>query len=85
MTYTEFIIGVENNIAKANCNKLNMEEYEEKQKQIYKQIREEVIDEVNKKLDELERNYESCYGAKIVEMYADTYETFRKWLKEQNK
>ena len=23
MTYTEFIIGIENNIAKANCNKLN--------------------------------------------------------------
>ena len=83
MTYTEFIIGIENNIAKANCNKLNMEEYEEKQKQIYKQIRAEVIGEVNKKLDELERNYESCYGAKIVEMYADTYEAFRKWLKEQ--
>ena len=44
MTYTEFIIGVENNIAKANCNKLNMEEYEEKQKQIYKQIRVDAID-----------------------------------------
>ena len=85
MTYTEFIKEIENNIAKANCNKLNIGEYEEKQKQIYKQIREEVIDEVNKKLDELERNYESCYGAKIVEMYADTYETFRKWLKEQKK
>ena len=45
MTYTEFIIGVENNIAKANCNKLNMEGYEEKQKQIYKQIRADAIDE----------------------------------------
>lgn len=44
MTYTEFIIGVENNIAKANCNKLNMEEYEKKQKQIYKQIRTDAID-----------------------------------------
>ena len=44
MTYTEFIIGVENNIAKANCNKLNIEEYEEKQKQIYKQIRADAID-----------------------------------------
>ena len=49
------------------------------------QIRAEVIDEVNKKLDELERNCESCYGAKIVEMYADTYEMFRKWLEEQGK
>ena len=29
MTYTEFIIEIENNIAKANCNKLNIEEYEE--------------------------------------------------------
>ena len=52
---------------------------------LYQQGRADAIDEVNKKLDELERNYESCYGAKIVEMYADTYETFRKWLKEQNK
>ena len=55
---------------------------EDKIKEHDKQIREEVIDVVNKKLDELERNYESCYGAKIVEMYADTYEAFRKWLKE---
>ena len=45
MTYTEFIKEIENNIAKANCNKLNMEEYEEKQKQIYKQIRADAIDE----------------------------------------
>ena len=45
MTCMEFIIGVENNIAKANCDKLNMEEYEEKQKQIYKQIRADAIDE----------------------------------------
>ena len=44
MTYTEFIIGIENNISKANCNKLNMEEYEEKQKQIYNQIRADAID-----------------------------------------
>ena len=44
MTYTEFIIEVENNIAKANCNKLNIGEYEEKQKQIYKQIRVDAID-----------------------------------------
>ena len=45
MTYTEFIIVVENNIAKANCNKLNIGEYEEKQKQIYKQIRADAIDD----------------------------------------
>ena len=52
MTYTEFIIGVENNIAKANCNKLNIGEYEEKQKQIYKQIRADAIDEFVKKIKE---------------------------------
>ena len=45
MTYTEFIKEIENNIAKANCNKLNIGEYEEKQKQIYKQIRADAIDE----------------------------------------
>ena len=56
---------------------------EDKIKEHDKQIRAEVIEEVNKKLDELERNCESCYGAKIIEMYADTYEIFRKWLKEQ--
>ena len=45
MTYTEFIIEIENNITKVNCNKLNIGEYEEKQKQIYKQIRADAIDE----------------------------------------
>ena len=50
MTYMEFIIGVENNIAKANCNKLNIGEYEEKQKQIYKQIRADAIDEFAREL-----------------------------------
>ena len=45
MTYTEFIKEIENNIAKANCNKLNIGEYEEKQKQIYKQIGADAIDE----------------------------------------
>lgn len=50
MTYTEFIIGVENNIAKANCNKLNIGEYEEKQKQIYNQIRADAIDDFAKKM-----------------------------------
>ena len=52
MTYTEFIIEVENNIAKANCNKLNIGEYEEKQKQIYKQIRVDAIDDFAKWLVE---------------------------------
>ena len=52
MTYTEFIIEIENNIAKANCNKLNIGEYEEKQKQIYKQIRADAIDEFVRKVKE---------------------------------
>ena len=56
---------------------------EDKIKEHDKQIRANVIDEVNKKLDELKRNYRSCYGTEIIEMYADVYETFRKWLKEQ--
>ena len=59
-----------------NEMKIWLEEYD-------KQIKAEVIEEVNKKLDDLEINCESCYGSKIVEMYADTYEMFRKWLKEQ--
>ena len=52
---------------------------------LYQQCRTEAIDECNKKLDELERNYQSCYGTKIIEMYADVYEDFRAWLKEQDK
>ena len=58
MTYTEFIKEIENNIAKANCNKLNIGEYEEKQKQIYKQIRAEVIDEYKEEV--LSRFCEYC-------------------------
>ena len=52
---------------------------------LYQQGRTEAIEECNKKLDELERNYQSCYGTKIIEMYADVYEDFRAWLKEQEK
>ena len=51
--------------------------------ELKKQIRADAIEECNKKLDELERNYQSCYGTKIIEMYADVYEDFRAWLKEQ--
>lgn len=50
-----------------------------------RQIRAEVVEECNKKLDELERKYKSCYGSEIIEMYADTYDEFRVWLKGQNK
>ena len=52
---------------------------------LYQQGRTEAIEECNKKLDELERNYQSCYGTKIIEMYADVYEDFRAWLKEPDK
>ena len=45
MTYMEFIIGVENNIAKANCDKLNIREYEVEQKRIFKKIRADAIDD----------------------------------------
>ena len=58
MTYTEFIKEIENNIAKANCNKLNIGEYEEEQKQIYKQIRADAIDEYKEEV--LSRFCEYC-------------------------
>ena len=86
MTYTEFIIGVENNIAKANCNKLNMEEYEEKQKQIYKQIRADAIDDFRKEIckmitqSENDGNYR-FYAAELKQAIADLAEQ----LKEQGK
>ena len=51
---------------------------------LYQQGRTDAIDECNKKLDELEINYESCFGTKIIEMYADVYEDFRAWLRSKN-
>ena len=96
MTYTEFIIGVENNIAKANCNKLNIGEYEEKQKQIYKQIRADAIDEYKEEV--LSRFCEccdqyACNGAMIgsrqecttICMLRDVCTDIAKELKEKNK
>ena len=86
MTYTEFIIEVENNIAKANCNKLNMEEYEEKQKQIYNQIRADAIDDFRKEIckmitqSENDGNYR-FYAAELKQAIADLAEQ----LKEQKK
>ena len=68
MTYMEFIIGVENNIAKANCNKLNIGEYEEKQKQIYKQIRAEVIEEYKKALLKLIKDEQDTRYGYLSEM-----------------
>ena len=92
----EFIIGVENNIAKANCNKLNIGEYEEKQKQIYKQIRADVIDEYKEEV--LSRFCEccdqyACNGAMIgsrqecttICMLRDVCTDIAKELKEKNK
>ena len=96
MTYMEFIIGVENNIAKANCNKLNIGEYEEKQKQIYKQIRVDAIDEYKEEV--LSRFCEccdqyACNGAMIgsrqecttICMLRDVCTDIAKELKEKNK
>ena len=96
MTYTEFIIGIENNIAKANCNKLNIGEYEEKQKQIYNQIRADAIDEYKEEV--LSRFCEycdqyACNGAMIgsrqecttICMLRDVCTDIANELKEQNK
>ena len=62
MTYTEFIKGIENNIAKANCNKFNIGEYEEKQKQIYKQIRADANDEFATKICEILEKYQTGFN-----------------------
>ena len=96
MTYTEFIKEIENNIAKANCNKLNIGEYEEKQKQIYKQIRADAIDEYKEEV--LSRFCEccdqyACNGAMIgsrqecttICMLRDVCTDIAKELKEQEK
>ena len=89
MTYTEFIIEIENNITKVNCNKLNIGEYEEKQKQIYKQIRADAIDEFVKRLKaECRKCYVDCdpYGSGIEEdsiLYEDDIDEIAELLKEQ--
>lgn len=46
-------------------------------------IKEKLIEECNRKLDDLERGYKRCYGAEIIEMYADVYEEFRTWLRSR--
>ena len=63
----------------------NMDSIKDKIEEYAKSQYNKAIDECNKKLDELEIKYESCFGTKIIEMYADVYEDFRAWLKEQNK
>ena len=84
MTYTEFIIGVENNIAKANCNKLNMEGYEEKQKQIYKQIKEDAIDDFANWLVKQGILGSRCISDGEITDYGKVYaKKYKEQLKEQ--
>lgn len=84
MTYTEFIKEIENNIAKANCNKLNMEEYEEKQKQIYKQIRTDAIDDFANWLVEQGILGNMCISDGEITDYGKVYaKKYKEQLKEQ--
>ena len=88
MTYTEFIKGIENNIAEANCNKLNIGEYKEKQKQIYNQIRADAIDDFAKRLKaECRKHYVDCdpYFGGIVDsiLYEDDIDEIAEQLKER--
>ena len=86
MTYTEFIIEVENNIAKANCNKLNMEGYEEKQKQIYKQIRADAIDDFANWLVEQGILGNRCISDGEITDYGKVYaKKYKKQLKKGDK
>ena len=86
MTYMEFIIGVENNIAKANCNKLNMEEYEEKQKQIYKKIRADEIDDFANWLVEQGILGSRCISDGEITDYGKVYaKKYKEQLKEGDK
>ena len=62
----------------------NMDSIKDKIEEYAKIQYNKAIDECNKKLDELERNYKSCFGTKIIEMYADVYEDFRTWLRSKN-
>ena len=62
----------------------NMDSIKDKIEEYAKSQYNKAIDECNKKLDELEINYESCFGTKIIEMYADVYEDFRAWLRSKN-
>ena len=86
MTYTEFIIEIENNIAKANCNKLNIGEYEEKQKQIYKQIRTDAIDGFAKWLVEQGILGSRCISDGEITDYGKVYaKKYKEQLKEGDK
>ena len=86
MTYTEFIIEIENNITKVNCNKLNIGEYEEKQKQIYKQIRADAIDSFANWLVEQGILGSRCISDGEITDYGRVYaKKYKEQLKEQNK
>ena len=86
MTYTEFIIEIENNITKVNCNKLNIGEYEEKQKQIYKQIRADAIDSFANWLVEQGILGNRCISDGEITDYGRVYaKKYKEQLKEQNK
>ena len=75
MTYTEFIKEIENNIAKANCNKLNIGEYEEKQKQIYNQIRVDAIDNfANWLVEEFEKKVADMCFCEYHDAFIDAIE-----------
>lgn len=88
MTYTEFIKEIENNIAKANCNKLNIGEYEEKQKQIYKQIRTDAIDKLSsivlKELREIAKDEDYYFDNDNLILVSSVILTNAEKLKEQN-
>ena len=86
MTYTEFIKGIENNIAKANCNRLNIEEYEKKQKQIYKQIRADAIDDFANWLVEQGILGNRCISDGEITDYGKVYaKKYKEQLKEGDK
>ena len=87
MTYTEFIKEIENNISKANCDKLNIREYEVKQKQIFKQIREEAIDELSsivlKELREIAKDEDYYFDNDNLILVSSVILTNAEKLKEQ--
>ena len=84
MTYNEFIYEIENNMGKINCNKINIGEYEEKQKQIYKQIRPEAIDDFANWLVEQGILGNRCISDGKITDYGRVYATkYKEQLKEQ--
>ena len=86
MTYTEFIIGVENNIAKVNCDKLNIREYEVEQKRIFKQISSDAIDDFAKWLVEQGILGNRCISDGEITDYGKVYaKKYKEQLKEGGK